>query len=726
MGTMNLNRSLSKVRKRKHRSDSDSLSDYSSSSASSSSSSDSSHKSHRRRSKKTKHKRRRRYSSTELDSDNSDISSVESDVSTSHSDVPLATQKKRREQARALQGSAKIRDMLRNIDKWVEKRNRAAEKAAKLDAKIQEGHRLVSHKLKEQQQGNSHGRALPALSPAPEFYGNHSAPPTPTGHTDDLGQDQLMAHGHVRSHSSQSGHVGSVTQNIHGNHNISNSHSMPLKRRPDLAQMQSPSTVRPAPGASPVVKMEGSRMFQSNGASLSNRKYSSSVMEDVKPPKPRVTGYKKVFEQTQFQMPVSRQTSFSVISLGSHKTITAAYDRRPRQFELNPFASGTRFENIAAASSLAGTIQFWDLDLQKVVYTIAITENRVIPYAEVIRWTSEDTLVAVSHLKPEASWPEVAESETAVTDGEVGSSPESQATVIKIRFTVDGTLSHKVCTINAMPHTKPIHALTPIMRQNHAMSFVTAGGDKKLFHWKFRAEVDKDHQPIPEGDQGLSLIHDHHKSTVLSMSYSHHTGVLYSGGKDSYYFGYDMQHQKVVRKNKFRCIYHILQNPGDPHLNLVTFYDRTAQFELMDERVDAKPILRFGYSSGRNHSSMSNPSWHQDGALFTSGTHEDGTVNVWDIRWNSLPLDPSRRPGGGLVYGNGPFVPGTSSKHPIHNKVPRGLTIQAGSPTQIITKIGGGPVIQALFHPTRNKMIFVNKDCDLSFHDYHLYYENLE
>lgn len=104
----------------------------------------------------------------------------------------------------------------------------------------------------------------------------------------------------------------------------------------------------------------------------------------------------------------------------------------------------------------------------------------MIPYAEVIRWTSEDTLVAVSHLKPEASWPEVAESETAVTDGEVGSSPESQATVIKIRFTVDGTLSHKVCTINAMPHTKPIHALTPIMRQNHAMSFVTAGGDKKL------------------------------------------------------------------------------------------------------------------------------------------------------------------------------------------------------------------------------------------------------
>lgn len=126
------------------------------------------------------------------------------------------------------------------------------------------------------------------------------------------------------------------------------------------------------------------------------------------------------------------------------------------------------------------TIQFWDLDKQKLIYTLSIRENRVIPYAEVIRWTSEDTLVAVSHLKPDASWPEEAESETAVADGEVGSSPESQVTVIKIRFTVDGTLSHKVCTINAMPHTKPIYALTPIMRQNHAMSFVTAGGDKKL------------------------------------------------------------------------------------------------------------------------------------------------------------------------------------------------------------------------------------------------------
>jgi hypothetical protein len=151
------------------------------------------------------------------------------------------------------------------------------------------------------------------------------------------------------------------------------------------------------------------------------------------------------------------------------------------------------------------------------------------------------------------------------------------------------------------------------------------------------------------------------------------------------------------------------------------YYDRTAQFELMDDRVDAKPILRFGYPSDKNHSSLSNPSWHQDGALFTSGTLEDGAVNVWDIRWNSLPLDPSRRSGGGLVYGNGPFVPGISSvpgmssKHPIHNKVPRGLVIQAGSPTQIMTKLGGGPVIQALFHPTRNKMVFVNKDCALSF-----------
>lgn len=135
----------------------------------------------------------------------------------------------------------------------------------------------------------------------------------------------------------------------------------------------------------------------------------------------------------------------------------------------------------------------------------------------------------------------------------------------------------------------------------------------------------------------------------------------------------------------------------------------------MDERVASKPILRFGYPSEKNQSIMSIPSWHQDGALFTSGTLEDGIVNIWDIRWNALPLDPSRRPGGGLVYGNGPFVPGVSAKHPIHNRLPRGLTVQQGSPTQILTKMGGGPVFQALFHPTRNKMIFVNKDCSLSF-----------
>ncbi|KAI9233235.1 MAG: hypothetical protein BYD32DRAFT_135293 [Podila humilis] len=263
------------------------------------------------------------------------------------------------------------------------------------------------------------------------------------------------------------------------------------------------------------------------------------------------------------------------------------------------------------------------------------------------------------------------------------------------------------------------------MRQNHAMSFVTGGADKKLYHWKFLAEVDEEHKPIPEKPEGLTFIHDYHKSSVLSLSFSHHAGILYSGGKDNYYIGYDMQHQAVARKDKLRCIYHITQNPADARLNLLTYYDRKGQFEIMDERVASKPILRIGYPSEKNQSIMSIPSWHQDGALFTSGTLEDGIVNIWDIRWNALPLDPSRRPGGGLVYDNGPFVPGVSAKHPIHNRLPRGLTVQQGSPTQILTKMGGGPVLQALFHPTRNKMIFVNKDCSLSFNDYHLYHENL-
>lgn len=95
-------------------------------------------------------------------------------------------------------------------------------------------------------------------------------------------------------------------------------------------------------------------MFQSNGGSPSDAGSSRGIAEDIKPPKPRVTGYKKVFEKPYFQMPVSRQTTFSVISLGAQKSITGAFDRRPKHFELNPFASGTGFENIAAATTLHG------------------------------------------------------------------------------------------------------------------------------------------------------------------------------------------------------------------------------------------------------------------------------------------------------------------------------------------------------------------------------------
>lgn len=72
-------------------------------------------------------------------------------------------------------------------------------------------------------------------------------------------------------------------------------------------------------------------------------------------PHPRASGYMRVFEQSQYTLPIANQPVMAVLSITSrtvHEKTFAGRSSRP--MVLNPFSHQTEFDGIAAASALDG------------------------------------------------------------------------------------------------------------------------------------------------------------------------------------------------------------------------------------------------------------------------------------------------------------------------------------------------------------------------------------
>ncbi|CAO3569451.1 unnamed protein product [Mortierella alpina] len=454
-------------------------------------------------------------------------------------------------------------------------------------------------------------------------------------------------------------------------------------------------------------------------------------------PHPRASGYMRVFEQSQYTLPIANQPVMAVLSITSRTVHEKAFaGRSSRPMVLNPFSHQTEFDGIAAASALDGYIHFWDINTQKHLLAVPPKENRVIPYAETISWVAQDTIVGVSRLKDGIPWPDPLQEATANENPTHLSLPETQTNLVTIYFRKDRSLAYKVVTITSMPHTKPISTVTAAMREGGSMSYITGGVDKRLFHWKFLApNGDPNSTYVPEK---LEQLHQSHTAPITGAHYSHHSKTLYTCGLDSRYVNYDIEAQRIIgnyEPNLGKLI-HITQNPVDPRINALTSLSRNQQFSLMDERTPGRSVLRFGFVAVNPISKLSNPSWHPDGGLFCTGTNVEGETMLWDVRWNGIRMETHRRPGAGVVTGNVKFnnTTGTGTgtgtaaaaaaagSHPIfknnhHHSEKRTRAGLPGGPSQILN-VGGARVINTLFHPTRNVMISQNSDMSLTFMDY--------
>ncbi|KAF9121915.1 hypothetical protein BGX30_002306, partial [Mortierella sp. GBA39] len=195
----------------------------------------------------------------------------------------------------------------------------------------------------------------------------------------------------------------------------------------------------------------------------------------------RSIGARRVFDQATYDLPIAKRQELSFISLGKSKAmekIGGGGGRRP--LVLNPFARGTPFENIAAVNSLDGLITLYDIDRQEKVMEIAPKLSRVIPFTETLAWVSEDTFVAVSHLKSGQTWDGVKENlarakaagtDVADNDPSRYSPPETQTNLISIFYGRDGELKNRIFTIQGFPHDRPIQTVTAVSRDENTMGY---------------------------------------------------------------------------------------------------------------------------------------------------------------------------------------------------------------------------------------------------------------
>ncbi|KAG0046890.1 hypothetical protein BGZ83_007965 [Gryganskiella cystojenkinii] len=449
---------------------------------------------------------------------------------------------------------------------------------------------------------------------------------------------------------------------------------------------------------------------------------STEIVQVIEAPKRTISlteGYKRVFEAVGPSVPLSSQQAMTALVTGGHNVFAGAFGRRPRAMVLNPFSHQTAFDGIAAASDMDGYIHFWDINTQRLLVKYKPSYHRVIPYPEAITWVGENALIAISHLKKEKTWPAPPDATEPQLEPTLMSLPESQTTLITLSWDSQGELQATCVAITSAAHTRTINAVTAARLSDNVTSYITGGKDKSLVIW--RLNVNEDLDPAHAYSAiGLIELHQHHIAPISSIMYSHQTKTLFSGGAGGQYLSYDIDTNSVLKNFKFQNrktdVFHILECPTDPNINLVVTSQNSEQYQLMDHRLPNPVVQVLSYPTTQNISKLAVPSWHPDGGLVLTGTKEgEGMLNIWDVRWNKITN--GIRPGGYHT---------TTAAH-LQNRYNSHLENTqkrySGLPTQSLS-LGGQRLVQALFHPTQSVMMTLNSDCSFAFWDYTLQQHN--
>ncbi|RKP35990.1 hypothetical protein BJ085DRAFT_15929 [Dimargaris cristalligena] len=128
------------------------------------------------------------------------------------------------------------------------------------------------------------------------------------------------------------------------------------------------------------------------------------------------------------------------------------------------------------------------------------------------------------------------------------------------------------------------------------------------------------------------------------MAYLPYGESWLSGGADGRVFMQPLERTEAQLILKADRVSHVLPHPRHPSMLLITRATMDDQLILLDLRQPngESTGLTFGFPQSNNLSQYVTPSFHPEGTLVVCGRHDDGFVNVWDIRYAGLTQGPSQ------------------------------------------------------------------------------------
>ncbi|KAJ1981230.1 hypothetical protein H4R34_002153 [Dimargaris verticillata] len=420
--------------------------------------------------------------------------------------------------------------------------------------------------------------------------------------------------------------------------------SAPMSSRASVSSPR-PNVPKPAIDTDPQVEQESSQ-----GSSRST-------------PEPKVPSPRPLSGRARSaQIAVATSKAATVL-----QTVESSYQnkvlcRKPRCLLTHPIAgisdSGHKFRlDLMTTNTLDGNVQFWNVNTKEIIEVIPPLRLKM-PWAEDMTWVDDTTMLVASAYKE-------------------GESEQNQLSLLYLHDVHSSGFESRIRSLHVTPHERGVGAITAIDCTSDRLRFATGGNDKRIVLWSCPRAAHASFKLNPPQQINWK---PRHTAAVQALCYVPHRSSLLSGGADGRFFMQNLD--KAIPSLEFKYadrISHILMNPVDPNLVLLSMAATSQQMRLIDLRMRSNSVLRFGFSQPDKLSRYIEPNFHPSGHLVSCGRHLDGRINLWDIRYAG---------------------------------VEKGVT----QSVSLMDK----RVVKALFHPTRQQLIAMSTDGSVAFLRYQL------
>ena len=312
------------------------------------------------------------------------------------------------------------------------------------------------------------------------------------------------------------------------------------------------------------------------------------------------------------------------------------YARKPRSL-ITPPPDNSELANIVTTGSLDGSIQWLDVSRMNVVRTAPNTMLRN-GSPEDICWIGNDIL-AVAAGRNSSNEPDNIKLDQQMTlIYNCSFKKRSMATLPTLEFEIEHLKEH--------PHDTnhqgyDIASMARVQTGDDYTKWLTGGSDHNVVMWSFKGKFLGCDSRIT-----TQRIHRAHTSMVHSVDYDPYGGIVYTGGADSRFIGWDVGRESLLfgQDRISHSVRDVLLHPINPRLIVVSLLAENNESRVFDTRTNGYVLtvqsrFRFPNPEYRQLSRYTHASLSLDGNYLSLGggnTASNSDLYIWDLRYSRV------------------------------------------------------------------------------------------